>query len=120
VAAGEEEISTRFWQALSELRVSHLSKTSWELLCTRIANRLSLAEAAAFGSTLRLYFTTEEVRHMNVDKLAATNQPVKRIKACYRGRNAAKATKDEADNLSTEISVCIGARVMLMTIYRPR
>ena len=112
---GEDEISTKFRQALSELRVSQLSKASWELLCTRIANRLSPAEVAVFGSALRLYFTTEEVRHTNFDKLAATNQPVKRIKACHRGRNAAKATDDEADNLSPEISVCIGARVMLTT-----
>jgi hypothetical protein len=70
---------------------------------------------AAFDSTLRLYYTTEEVRITNCTKLAATNQPIKRIKACHRGRNAAKATEDEADNLSPEISVCIGARVMLTT-----
>jgi hypothetical protein len=36
---GEDEIATKFRQALSELRVSRLSKESWELLCTRIANR---------------------------------------------------------------------------------
>ena len=112
---GEDEIATKFRQALSELRVSRLSKESWELLCTRIANRLSPAEVAAFDSALRLYFTTEEVRQTNFDRLAATNQPVKRIKACHRGRNAAKATEDEADNLSPEICVCIGARVMLTT-----
>jgi ATP-dependent exoDNAse (exonuclease V) alpha subunit len=47
--------------------------------------------------------------------LAATNQPIKRIKACHKGRNAAKATEDEADNLSPEISLCIGARIMLTT-----
>jgi hypothetical protein len=112
---GEDEIATKFRQALSELRVSQLSKASWELLCTRIANRLSPAEVAAFGTTLWLYFTTEEVRQTNFDKLAATNKPVKRIKACHRGRNAAKAAEDEADNLTPEISICIGARVMLTT-----
>jgi ATP-dependent exoDNAse (exonuclease V) alpha subunit len=112
---GEDEIATKFRQALSELRVSRLSKESWALLCPRIANRLSPAEVAAFDSALRLYFTTEEVRQTNFDKLAATNQPIKRIKACHRGQNAAKATEDEADNLSPEICVCIGARVMLTT-----
>ena len=35
---GEDEISTKFRLALSELRVSQLSKESWELLCTCIAN----------------------------------------------------------------------------------
>ena len=64
-----------------------------------------------YGSTSR----TEEVRQTNFDKLAATNRPIKRIKACHRGRSAAKATEDEADNLSPEICVCIGARVMLTT-----
>jgi ATP-dependent DNA helicase PIF1 len=112
---GEDEISTKFRRALGELQVSQLSKESWELLCTCIANRLSPVEVAAFDSALRLYFTTEEVRQTNFDKLAATNQPVKRLKAYYRGRNAAKATEDKADNLSPEISVCIRARVMLTT-----
>ena len=112
---GEDDISVRFRQALSELRTSQLSEESWRLLCTRVANQLSPEEVAAFDSTLRLYYTTEEVRITNCTKLAATNQPVKRIKACHRGRNAAKATEDEADNLSPEICVCIGARVMLTT-----
>ena len=70
---GEDEISTKFRLALSELRVSQLSKESWELLCTRVANQLSPDEVAAFDSALRLYFTTEEVRETNFDKLAAAN-----------------------------------------------
>ena len=70
---------------------------------------------AAFDSTLRLYYTTEEVRITNCTKLAGTNQPIKRIEAYHKGRNAARATEDEADNLSPEIHVCIGARVMLTT-----
>jgi ATP-dependent exoDNAse (exonuclease V) alpha subunit len=112
---GEDDISVRFRQALSELRTSQLSEESWRLLCTRVANQLSPEEVAAFDSTLRLYYTTEEVRITNCTKLAATNQPIKRIKACHKGRNAARATEDEADNLSHEIHVCIGARVMLTT-----
>jgi ATP-dependent DNA helicase PIF1 len=112
---GEDDISVRFRQALSELRTSQLSKESWKLLCTRVANQLSPNEVAAFDSALRLYYTTEEVRITNHTKLTDTNQPVKRIKAYHRGRNAAKATEDEADNLSPEISMCIGARVMLTT-----
>jgi hypothetical protein len=62
-----------------------------------------------------LYFTTEEVRETNSDKLAAANRPVKKILACHKGRNAAKATKDEADNLCLDIHVCIRAQVMLTT-----
>lgn len=112
---GEDDISTRFRRALGELRVSQLSKESWELLCTRVANQLSPEEVTAFDTTLRLYFTTEEVRITNFDKLAAANRPVKKILARHKGRNAEKATEDEADNLCPDIHVCIGARVMLTT-----
>jgi ATP-dependent exoDNAse (exonuclease V) alpha subunit len=69
----------------------------------------------AFDSALRLYFTTEEVRQTNFDKLAGMNKPVKKILARHKGRNALKATEDEADNLCPELYVCIGARVMLTT-----
>jgi hypothetical protein len=112
---GEDEISIKFRRALSELRVSQLSKESCELLCTRIANRLSPDEVASFDSALRLYFTTEEVRQTNFDKLASTNKPVKKILARHNGPNAVKGTEDEADNLCPELYVCIGARVMLTT-----
>ncbi|KAK8912682.1 hypothetical protein VCV18_012361 [Metarhizium anisopliae] len=59
---------------------------------------------------------------LNVDGVAGSGKtftllkmPVKKIAARHRGRNAAKVTEDEADNLSPEISLCIGARVMLTT-----
>jgi hypothetical protein len=51
----------------------------------------------------------------NFDKLAATNRPVKKIIACYKGYNTIKATKEKADNLYTKIYVCIRARVILTT-----
>jgi ATP-dependent exoDNAse (exonuclease V) alpha subunit len=112
---GEDDVSIRFRLALSELRVSKLSKESWELLCTRVANELSPTEVATFDTALRLYFTTEEVKETNFKKLSAANRPVKRIVAHHKGRNAAKATEDEADNLCPDIHMCIGARVMLTT-----
>ena len=112
---GEDDVSIRFRLALSELRVSQLSKESWELLCTCIANQLSPDEVAAFDPALRLYFTTAEVKETNFSKLAGANRPVKKILAYHKGRNAAKATKDEADILCPDIHVCIRARVMLTT-----
>jgi ATP-dependent DNA helicase PIF1 len=112
---GEDDVSIRFRLALSELRVSQLSKESWELLCTRVANELSPIEVATFDTALRLYFTTAEVKETNFNKLSAANRPVKKIVAHHKGRNAAKATEDEADNLCPDIHMCIGARVMLTT-----
>lgn len=98
----------RFRQALSELRTSQLSEESWRLLCARVANQLSREEVASFDSTLRLYYTIEEVRTTNSAKLAAANQPVKKIPAQHRGQNAAKATEDEADNLRSLSVLALG------------
>jgi ATP-dependent exoDNAse (exonuclease V) alpha subunit len=47
--------------------------------------------------------------------LAALNWPIKKISARHTGRKAAKTSEEEADNLSAEIYVCIGAKVMLTT-----
>lgn len=55
----EDNISTRFRVALGELRASQLSKESWELLRTRIANDLSLTEVTTFDFALRLYSPTQ-------------------------------------------------------------
>ena len=68
---GEDERSVKFRQALSELRVSELSKESWELFCTRIANQLPPPEVVAFETALRLYFINEEVRDENSGKMIA-------------------------------------------------
>jgi hypothetical protein len=74
-----------------------------------------LDEILAFDDVLRLYYTTAEVRETNYNRLAAINQPVKQLTAEHKGRNAVKATEEEADNLSTEIPICIRARIMLTT-----
>ena len=56
------------------------------------------------------YYTTEEVRATNAEKLSAMNKPIKVVKARHTGQIAVKATEDEAENLSREFHVCIGAR----------
>ena len=112
---GEDDISTRFRLALAELRESRLSLESWKLLCTRVANQLPPTEVAAFDTALRLYYTTAEVREKNIERLLATRQPVKKVLATHRGRKAASASEEEADNLAPELYICIGARVMLTT-----
>lgn len=112
---GDDDIAVRFRAALSQLRTATLSQASWELLCTRTANQLSPDEVYGFDDALRLYYTTAEVRETNYNRLAATNQPVKKLTAEHKGRGASAATEEEADNLSAEIYVCIGARIMLTT-----
>ena len=80
-----------------------------------ITNNLPLIEVATFDSALRLYFTNVEVKGLNFEKLSGVNQPIRTVLAQYKGRNAAKASEEEADNLSLELLLCIGAQVMLTT-----
>ena len=81
----------------------------------QITNNLPLIEVATFDSALRLYFTNAEVKGLNFEKLLGVNQPVRTVLAQYKGRNTAKVSEEEADNLSLELLLCIGARVMLTT-----
>jgi hypothetical protein len=92
-----------------------LSQSSWELLYTYIQNQLLLDDIASFQSALQLYFTNKEVCEHNYRQLAAEGRPIKRIVSVHTGRNASKASIEEADNLPTELLVYISAQVMLMT-----
>ena len=112
---GEDKAIVRFRTALGELRESRLSQSSWELLCTRVQNQLPSEEIDGFQSALRLYYTNEEVRERNYRQLAATNRPVKRIISTHTGRNASKASAEEAENLPADLLLCISAQVMLTT-----
>jgi ATP-dependent DNA helicase PIF1 len=112
---GEDEVSIKFREALSQLRVSQLTRESWELLCTRVKNQLSPDEVAEFETALRLYYTNAQVNETNFAQLLALNRPVKKIHAQHTGRNANKATEEEADNLAPDLHVCIGARIMSTT-----
>jgi hypothetical protein len=112
---GDDPISIRFRQTLSELQENKLSQEGWGFLCTRVANQLSSAKLASIDDALRLYFTKAEVHERNSTKLAALNWPIKNISACHTSRKAAKASEEEADNLSAEIYVYIRAKVMLTT-----
>ena len=112
---GEDDTSIKFRDALSQLRVGQLTKESWELLCSRVRNELSPEEVASFDTALRLYYTNAEVNETNFAHLSALNQPVKKVEAQNRGRDAGKAPEDEADNLAPTLHLCIGARVMLTT-----
>jgi hypothetical protein len=100
---------------LTELQESRLSQSSWELLCTRVQNQLLLDDIASFQSALWLYFTNKEVCEHNYGRLAAEGKPVKKIISLHTGCNVSKASAEDADNLLTELLVCIGTQVMLTT-----
>jgi ATP-dependent exoDNAse (exonuclease V) alpha subunit len=66
-----------------------------------------------FDNALRLYFTKDEVKNYNHDRIRDCNQPVKKLKAHHTGSQAEKASSDEAEGLDLELDICIGARVYL-------
>jgi hypothetical protein len=55
------------------------------------------------------------VNETNFAQLSAQNRLVKKIHAQPKGRNANKATEDEADNLAPDLRLCIEVRIMLTT-----
>ena len=110
---GEDPIAIQFREALTNLRVNALRQEDWRLLCTRVANVLSLEEVDSFRDALRVYYTNEEVREYNHRRLMENNAPVMKITARHTGPKASRASSDEADNLEAEICLCIGARIML-------
>lgn len=112
---GNDSISVGFRVALDELRNDNLSKKSWELLCTRIAGVLTPGEVQTFNNELRLYYTKDEVLRRNLSCLAGLGCPVLKITAKHTGVNASAASEDDADNLSKELYIAIGAKVMLTT-----
>ena len=107
---GEDDTSIKFRDALSQLRVGQLTKESWELLCSRVRIELSPGEVASFDTALRLYYTNAEVNETNFVQLSALNQPVKKVEAQNKGRDAGKAPEDEADNGSEFASLYWGSR----------
>ena len=111
----EDKTTIRFRTALGKLRELKLSELSQQLLCTCIQNQLLPNEVAQFQLALRLYFTNEKVCERNYSQLAAANRPVKRILSKHTSCNASKASDKEANNLLTELLVCISAQVMLTT-----
>jgi Helitron helicase-like domain at N-terminus/PIF1-like helicase len=109
---GGDQEALHFRQALAELRTGEVTLASWELLCTRVQNQLPVEEVRFFDNALRIFFTNQEVRDYNMDKLKRLGQPCKKILATHTGPNAHKATSDEAENLDPELVLSIGARVM--------
>lgn len=112
---GETLEMIQFRETLDQLRNDNLSVVNWEFLKERAACNLHPDEVASFDNALRLYFTNREVNEYNHEKLKNCGQPIKKIVAEHSGIGAKTATREKADNLSGEIDLCLGARVMLTT-----
>ena len=81
-----------------------------------VRNELSRKKSQVVIQLCGYIYTNAEVNETNFAHLSALNQPVKKVDAQNRGRDAGKAPEDEADNLAPSLHlICIRARVMLTT-----
>ncbi|KID82377.1 ATP-dependent DNA helicase PIF1 [Metarhizium guizhouense ARSEF 977] len=109
-----------FRTALGELRLLQLSVKSWKLLSGRVQAKLDDQEVARFANALRVYATKDRVNEYNHYHLDRLNRPVIQVKAKNVGFGAAAAPDDKAGNLSKQIPICVGARLMLTSnLWQP-
>ncbi len=109
--AGEDASQELFRNILLRLRDGNVTVGDWEHLMTRTPAKV--ADSAAFNMALHLYPTVEAAAEYNISKLCANGQPVATINAVHTGRNAAKASTDDAGGLEPVVCLAHGARVML-------
>ena len=109
--AGEDASQEFFRNILLRLRDGNVTVGDWEHLMTQTPAKVS--DPAAFNMALHLYPTVEATAEYNISKLRANGQPVATINAVHTGRNAAKASTDDAGGLESVVCLAHGDRVML-------
>lgn len=104
-----------FQVVLDEIRENKTSRQTWELLTERCMThpRMSRTEIENFNNAPRLYFTQDAVVRYNLRKLEALNKPVLRFMSDDSSKVASTAGSQDAGNLSRELFLGIGSRVMV-------
>jgi hypothetical protein len=110
---GDDEESMLFREFLRQLRNNTLTKEGWQLLDTRVRHNQPPELTMPFDKALQLYFTKDEVKNYNHDRMRDCNQPVKKLEARHTGSQVEKASSDEAEGLDLELDTCIRARIYL-------
>jgi hypothetical protein len=111
--AGEDADQVKFRDALMRLRTYSTTQADFDLLSTRIWDKLTPQERTEFDKVLHLLPTRAAVHEVNCRHLAAIGQPVLCCKAKHNNSDAKKAGDDDADGLEKEIFLAEGAKVML-------
>ena len=109
---GGNEGADSFKTVLDNLRDDELTQRDWVILASRVQSVVP-DEAPMFDESLRLYSTKRRVDDYNHKRMRDLGRPVIKLDAIHEGRDAHKATKDEAGNLESVLHLSIGCRVML-------
>ena len=109
-----------FYSFLQRLRDGEVTERDWESLVEpRSLERLPAEERASFldtnGGTIKLISVKEELREYNKRSLQALRRPVVRIVAEHNNTAARQLSSDDLMGLQPELSLAIGAPVMLRT-----
>lgn len=106
---GEDQ---RFRRVLDEIAEGDVQRRSWELLMSRRID-INREEMQSFETAVRLYPTNDEANIYNERRLDELKLPVAVIKAEHNNDTARKASSRDAKNLSSELRLSIGSRIML-------
>ena len=108
---GEDSEQTHFRDILLRLRNAEVTVEDWKYLMKQTPTQVQ--DLSPFTKALHLCPTVEAVVDHNVAKLHDCGHPIATIKAVHTGRNAAKATSDDASGLEPVVLLAKSARVML-------
>jgi hypothetical protein len=110
--AGSDDTSTRFRQALANLRKDIVTVDDWQLLTTRVQSIVP-SEEALFKDAIRIYATRSTVQEYNYNRMVEIGNPAIILKATHTGRRAHSVDTKDGGNLAAELTISIGARIML-------
>ena len=119
--AGEDVEQAHFRDLLSRLRDRCCTKEDWELLLTRFKvdrngrTTLSSSDLEGMKDAIRIFPTRAAVASFNEKVLRESGNPVKRLVAKHPsgGRDARKASDDDAGGLAQQLLFSVGSKVML-------
>ena len=106
---GDEQKSFR--EALNKISNGTITENDYKFLSLRFY--INNVDDQSFKDPVCIMTTNDEINLFNYNKLEETKQPVALIKAIHNCAEASKATIDDAQGLSAELKLCIGARVIL-------
>src|SRR5947209_724156 len=108
------DAQARFREALQRLRVGKPTVNDWAFLMKRCRASLPHRERTSFQDAVRLCGKRVEVSQINHDCLRDFSRPVIVICAKHDKEEWAEVKTEDGGNLSNEIPLCIGARIMLL------
>ena len=110
---GNDERQTRFRRVLSNLRNGCVTPLDHAFLHQRLESNLTANEVAEFHHAPRLVSKHDSEIQINEDLLLKLNKPICTITAAHKPADAENGSPQDAMGLEKNISIAIGAKVML-------